>query len=497
MKIFSLPVLLLLISLSTYSQPAKSPIEVYSGPELNMANNIQVPEIFGHDETGYYVYSYDYRPAVEFLDTKFRTVRRKHLDLQMGLRGRKLIGLYHFHDSIYMFSTEERMKRMLLFVETIDKKTLLQNNDDRLLMNVPNLAGWGSDFGLKLSRKENKLLVFSRLDVLSKNIQDVHFLLFGEGLTLEWEAEQRIIYPGRPPRQSIIKVSDDGDVYFISLLDDQNLRSIWDDTKNRYHMVAVTENGKYVNTYSLELPELYIRGVQIEPDINHRLVCVGFYSPTHFRSMVDGIFYFELDNKLGVFQNQRMYEFEPWFLTEALAKDPKKEPKELFDFRIRQLIRRNNGDFIMLAENQFDQNYDTYQNIIAANFSVGGRLNWVRVIPKRQNIEPSSHFNHSSYSVHAPWYTDRIYMIFNDSYKNEFISPEDRLKPFHPNDKAILRVVGLGPMGEMTGSIVYRKTKKRMKTPLPRQNYDMLNNEMIIPLLRMKSYNYFKLTFNE
>lgn len=497
MKLLPIHIFLLGFVLSVSAQQSNRSIDLYTGAELNMANNVQVPEIFGHDKNGYYAYSYDYRPAVEYLDKQFRSWRRQHLDLLSGLRGRELIGLFHFHDSIYMFTTEERMKRMLLFVETIDKKTLKQNEDDRIVMDVSNLAGWGSDFGMHLSRKEEKLLVYSRLDVLSRNIQDIHLLLFGKGLELEWEAEQRIIYPGRPPRRSIIKVSDESDVFFISLLDDQNLRSLWEETKNRYHMVAVTENGNYVNTYSLELPELYIRGVQIEPDVGHKLVCTGFYSPTHFRSMVDGIFYFELDNRNGVFINQRMYEFEPWFLKEAIAGDPRKQPEELFDFRVRQLIRRKNGDFFMLAENQFDQNYDTYQNIIAASFSPGGRLNWTRTIPKRQNIDPSLNFNYSSYSVHAPWNTDRIYLIFNDSHKNEFLPPEDRLKPFHPNEKSILRVVSLGTMGEMTRSIIYRKTKKRMKTPLPLQNYDMLTNEMIIPLLRMKRYNYLKLTLNE
>lgn len=472
-------------------------IDLYTGPELNMANNIQVPQLFGHDETGYYAYSFDYRPAVEFLDTQFRSRKRRYLDLLRGLRGRTLIGLYHFHDSIYMFTTEERMKRMRLFVETIDKNTMVQNGDDRLLMDVSNLSGWGSDFGMKLSRQETKLLVYSRLDVLSKNIQDVHFMMFGEGLSLEWEADQRIIYSGRPPRESIIKLSEEGDVFFISLLDDQNLRSIWNETKNRYHLIAVTEKGQNANSYSLELPELYIRGVQIEPGIDHKLICAGFYSPTHFRGMVDGVFYFELDNKTGQFLNKRMYEFKPWFMSEAIAGDPKKEPEELFEFRVRQLIRRNNGDFIMLSENEYDQHYDTYQNIIATSFGVGGNLNWNRVIPKRQNIDPRTNFNHSSYSVHAPWNTDKIYLVFNDSYKNEKLSPGERLKTFHPNDKANLKIIGIGPLGEMSSGIIYRKTKKRMKTPIPLQYYDMLNNEMVIPAMRMKRYNYLKISFNE
>ncbi len=488
---------ILFFILPVSAQQAGGPIDLYIGPELNMANNIQVPVIFGHDETGYYAYSFDYRPAVEYLDTKFRSVRRKYIDLNPGLRQRNLLGLFHFHDSIYLFTSEQRIKRMLLYVETIDKETLLQNGDERLLMDVRNLSGWGAEFGLHLSRQKSKLLVYSRLDVLNRNIQDLHFELYGEGMTLEWEADQRILYPERRPRESIVKVSEEGDVFIMSLLDDQKLSSLWNETKNRYHLVAVTGKGAYNNSYAFELPGLYIRGVQIEPGGDHDLSCAGFYSPTHFRGMVDGLFYLELDNKNAVFRNQRLYEMEPWFLAEAIAGVQKKEPEEMFSFMARQLIRRDNGDLVFLAENEFDMHYDTYQNIIAASFSPGGTLNWKRVIPKRQDIDRSSPFNHSSYSVHSPWNSNQTYLIFNDDNKNGKWPAEESIKAFHPNDRANLKIIGIGPAGELSSSIVYRKAKKRMKTPIPLQYYDLLNNEMVIPAMRYKRYNYMKLRFNE
>ena len=497
MKTLSFHIILLLFVVPAYGQSPKGNIDLYVGHELNMANNIQVPLIFGHDEKAYYAYSFDYREAVEKLDMKFRSLRRKHLDLQSGLRSRTLLALLHFHDSIYMFTSEQRIKRMLLYVETIDKETLLQNGNERLLMNVKNMSGWGSDFGFQLSREQTKLMVFSKLDILSKNIQQLHFEVYGEGMSLVWEGDQKILYPERPPRQSIIKMNEEGDVFIISLLDDQKLSSLWNETKNRYHLVAVTGKGQYNNTYLLTLPELYIRGVQIEPGKDHDLSCAGLYSPTHFRGMVDGMFYFELDNTEGQFLNQRLYEFEPWFLTEAIAGVPRKEPEEMFSYMVRHLIRRKNGDFIFLAENEFEQHYDTYQNIIAASFSPGGSLNWKRVVLKRQNIDPSSRFNYSSFSVHAPVNTDKVYLVFNDDNKNGLWPEEDGIKAFHPNDKANLKIVGIGPLGDFSSDIIYRKSRKRMKTPIPLQYYDMMNMEMIIPSLRYKRYNYFRIGFNE
>ena len=190
-------------------------------------------------------------------------------------------------------------------------------------------------------------------------------------------------------------------------------------------------------------------------------------------------------------------EFQPGLLKEAIAEKSRNNPEELFEFRIRQLIRRANGDFIMISENEYDQTYDTYQNLIVTCLSPGGLHNWSRVIHKRQDIDQNNMVNHSSYAVHAPKNSNKVYLVFNEREKNEFLEPGERLKTFYHINKANLKVITLGSMGEMSSKIVYRKTNRRMKTPVPLQMYDKLNHEMIIPILRMKRYNYMIFGFNE
>jgi hypothetical protein len=106
-------------------------------------------------------------------------------------------------------------------------------------------------------------------------------------------------------------------------------------------------------------------------------------------------------------------------------------------------------------------------------------------------------FNYSSFSVHAPVTSEKIHLVFNDDNKNGDWPGEKDIKPFHPNDKANLKVITVGPSGELSSSIIYRKTRRRMKTPLPLQYYDKLNNQMIIPAMRFKRYEYFQISFNE
>jgi hypothetical protein len=144
--------------------------------------------------------------------------------------------------------------------------------------------------------------------------------------------------------------------------------------------------------------------------------------------MVDGVFYFDLDNTTGRYINRQLFEFEPWFLKEAVARGNDKDPEEMFDFMTRHLIRRNSGDLIFLAENELIRDYNTYQNIIAINFGPGGVQKWKRVIVKRQGIDKYTAFNYSSYSVHAPWYSDKIHLIFNDHIRNPEWPEEEKIK---------------------------------------------------------------------
>ena len=134
-------------------------------------------------------------------------------------------------------------------------------------------------------------------------------------------------------------------------------------------------------------------------------------------------------------------------------------------------------------------------NIIAASFSPGGNLNWKKVIPKQQSHDTISGYNFASYAVHAPWYNDMVNIIYNDNPKNGLWPGEDKMYSFHSNGKAVLKSVGIGPSGELSTSIIYRKTRKRMKTPLPEAYFDPLNDEMILPALRWRKLSFFTIRF--
>ena len=470
-------------------------ITLVQGEEIIIPTSMEIPRIFGRDESGYFALGRDHRYYLEHFNNDFKSTVKNYLILHRGLRTRDLEAIFYFQGKIYIFSSELRFSKKILYVQTIDKNNLRQFDDEKQVMEIEHLKGWFAYFHFRLSRKEDKLLVYSQRDAYRQNIQDLYFHMYGKDLTLEWERGERVTYERRSPRKSTVKVSDEGNVFIMSLLDDQNLMSLLNVVKNRYFLLALTDSGRTVNHYYVDFPNLYIRGLQIEPGKNHDLSCVGFYSPSHYRESIDGMFYFTVNNRGNQIKNLRFHEIEPYFLKEAMNRREKNESEEIFSFRIKHLILRDNGDFIMLAEHEYDQTYDTYMNIIAASFSPGGTLNWKRIIPKRQNFDPKYEINHCSYAVHAPWYGNPVYLLFNDNPRNRDWPSGRKIYSFGHNDKAVLKSVEIGPSGELSSSILYRKNRRRMKTPLPLAYYDPLNDDMILPFIRYRKLSFYKITF--
>ena len=467
MRLFTIWILFITGFIPILAQPVINEITFSEGEELIIPASGEIPRLFGWDETGYYALGYDHRYYLEHYDRNFNSTGKNHLILHRGWRTRDLEAVFFFQGKIYMFSSEQRIKSQILYVQSVDPSNLRQFNDERQVMEIPNMKGWMARFHFKLSRKEDRLLVYSLRDMLSQNIQDLDFHMYGKDMTLEWECTDKIVYDRRSPREPTVKVSDKGDVFIMSLKDDQNIFSLFDQVKNNYLLMAITDQGNIINHYPVNFPNYYIRGLQIEQGVDHDLSCVGFYSPTHFRGTIDGMFYFEIDNVANKIVNTRFHEIEPYFLNEAMNRGDKKEMDEMFSYDIKHLILRNNRNFIMIAELRYDQNYDNFMNIMVASFSPGGGLNWKTIIPKRQSFDPKYGLNYASFGVHAPWYSDQIYLVYNDNPKNGLWPDTDKVRTFNGSDRSILKTVGIGPSGELTTSIIYRKTRRRMKTPMP------------------------------
>jgi len=149
-------------------------VELTWGSQEVLPSSYIMPEIAGHDESGFYMMTYDHRWAVEHYDAGLRHTGKEYITLHKKLRTREVEALIHFHGVLYLFTSEERFNNIILYVETIDKKSLQQNNDIRIFKQIFNMSGWMADFGFRLSEKESKLLVYSKIVAYWQKYQTRH-----------------------------------------------------------------------------------------------------------------------------------------------------------------------------------------------------------------------------------------------------------------------------------------------------------------------------------
>jgi hypothetical protein len=475
------------------------PIEFFEGETRDMPSSAYVPTLFGHDETGYYAITYDFDYVIEHYDPDLKFTHQAEINLQHGWwRRRDLLAVFHFHGKIYLFTAEYRFRRRLLYVETINKSTLQQNQDDRLIFNIRNLKGYATDFHFKSSRRDQKLLVYSQLDVISRHISDLNMIMFDKDLEPLWEHTERILFEDRRQRRDTVKVSDDGNAFILNMVREEKPVGIFYMQSAKYILLAITDNGENAHQYPIQFPRHYIHGIDIEPGLDHDLSIAGFYSPSSNPNGADGIFYISLNNQQKNISKPRFYEFEEWFLKDAMQRKPtSRDPKQLYYFNLDHLILQKNGDFLLLAENKRNWTYTTYLNILAASISPGGVLKWKKLILKNQQHNAIKSRNYSSYCVLAPHQHEKVYLFFNDNPKNRQWPDEDRIHALNELGKMNLKAIGINQNGILSSSIVYERTKNSMKSPMPLKHYIKPENEIVIPALWWNEYSYFRIRINE
>jgi len=200
--------------------------------------------------------------------------------------------------------------------------------------------------------------------------------VYGPGLSEEWHHRDEIKYTRVPKDEFDFMVDDHGNAFMINLYYDPKWFEQFMPQKNIYQILARTGNGNEFNEHFVDFTDRYIRGIGIESGIDNTLACSGFYSPAHYRYKTDGIFFLNIDLSTNQVRDRKFHEFDKFFLTEAMSLKVKNNYEELLSFSLDYFVARENGNFIMSAQQIFEQNYDTYNNIILVCLSRDGNILW-------------------------------------------------------------------------------------------------------------------------
>jgi hypothetical protein len=511
--------LLIILLLSTVSfQPASSQqIElVTSKPEYNFGSTI-MQKIIGHDSTGFYVLKYHHgQYFVEKLDEELNLLLNEPLKVFEGFRTYKLETIVNFYNELYVFVSKARFNDVVLCYQKIDKNNLRLSSDWIDLATIEYIRGNWPDFHFTLSRQEKKLMITSQIQLIWSKALCNELYVFGEDMELVWKKKDIINYEGSSPRDSHYIVDELGNVSVLCLRKLESIFSLLTGRRNTYTIYRYTSNGEMFKEYTVTLGEKHIRGIRIIGGNHGELICAGLYSEV-FRAGVRGTFFFKIDPDNGQVYDHQLNKFDDAFLARLTELDEPTmdENEEIMSYVVTDLVLRGNDKIMLIAEQFFDQSYDTYNNIIIACYDTTGNVYWNQVVEKKQDFDFRTFYNeqieHSgyrdyimetgelyptienycSYALMAPLDQTSIILFFNDDIRN--LDPSRKRKNFNNPRKSYLQAVVVDIYGNISRQPVLKHKKKGL-FPEPIRFYDTRYNCIVIPAFKGNKFDYNKIT---
>jgi len=196
----------------------------------------------------------------------------------------------------------------------------------------------------------------------------------------------------------------------------------------------------------------------------------------------------------------------------AKKKAKKKERKgkeiELYSFSIDEIIENEDATITMIAEQYYtyttsytDANGNTsytthyvYGHIVLVKFDIDGAVEWMELIPKRQNTTDGGYY--SSYAMMKLENGD-LALVFNDNPKNSYYQETGKFYPWYPSIKrtdVILYQISLE--GQLNRYLLYRGMDEEVLSR-PSVSTQVSPTEMIILGQARKVTKFVKLRFRD
>ena len=482
---------LICIHYNVLSTVDTSKVTIKFGDRHFAARTTESVKIIGVDETGFYVLRKEFRYVLEHYDNNLNLTKAVYPKLYKGLTTYELEYATLFHGKLYLFTSTWHIKKQVLHVETIDKNTLEQKDDRRVFAEFQNFSGNYADFHFSLSKREQKLMVCAQILAFWKKVIIQDIFILDKDLSIDWSSSKTFSFSHRLPSERKFFVDDAGNAYFLGQTYYVGLFNFTLDKENQFLILAYTDKGNDIEQYYLKIEDKFVRELIMESGNDNNLFCAGLFSESA-RYGVSGAICFTIDNVIHRITGQNFIYLNPdiksFVLTEMKAK------QIMVSHKANYLSVRKNGNFIFAVEEQLNQNYENYNDIILFCFRVNGQLEWRKTITKKQSYHEMSEDNFCSYAMFAPLDENKIEILYNDNLKN--YSSKQRKKPrsFNPNAKSCLIQVEIDEYGNSSKHVIHCR-KKRDPVPLVMDFYDTKTNSIIILNKRYIKYKFSKLSF--
>lgn len=448
--------------------------------------------------------------------------------------GKRLLGTIIANEHIYMvYNSNKGGKKgsSKILIQELNPESMQLSSKPKLTLNLQNnnpkaiVSFYGIGLskridellenGFDVSQNGSKILIYqSEYSVKNKEKEEVTFYVYDEGLNTLWE--KKIVFPYKSELFSIeeVIVDNEGNVHLLAREYNEVRKTRKKGKANyKYHVLSYFDQGANAIDNIISLNKDFITDITVSVS-NGNMVAAGFYSEDNKLSSIKGVFYLNMDLKSQQVVSHSKKEFSIDFMVENMKdskaeKIKKKAEKgkefELYEFDLDELIQREDGGTVLLAEKYYITVHTTtdsrgnmrtyyvyhYDDIIAVSISPQGQIEWANMVPKRQaSRSPGGPLSYASAVC-----DDKVYLVFNDNLKN--ITEPKKGKTYGWGGKnSVVSMVTLSGDGKMEREVLYKPGKYDIILH-PGVSMNTKNCELFLYNRRRNTHQYSQVSINK
>jgi hypothetical protein len=300
-----------------------------------------------------------------------------------------------------------------LFVVTLSQEDLSTLQEETRIFSMKYTSKRNSgNFDIAISRDSSKLLAFANTpNKRSKGARDeISVVVMDKDFEILWDDVLTIPYADKDFGIYDYDVDNNGNVYVLGKHYKQKSKRQKRQPRGTYKLIGFFEEGHDRQEFDLKLSNKFISDITYFVKADGNILCSGLYSNTN-TSGAAGAFYLEIENETLEVVVENLVEFDLDFLTQGLSERQTKKVKrkvnkgkdvEFYSYEVRNLIEKEDGGLIMVAEQYFVRVTTTtttnangttststtyhyyYNDIIIVSFDEEGEIEWHDKLEKAQ-----------------------------------------------------------------------------------------------------------------
>lgn len=519
------------------SLQAQEKAAIQWGQALKTSKRSSLADIVGYDQSGFYAIKTESRTfgialltytktiiTLERYNNKMNPDRSSELKLEFNNEKMDYEQIIQLNDELYVFSSlkDQKDKKNKLFVQTIDKNTLLPSYDIKQIGEVDyagNMKSNAGNFNLRLSRDSSKVLVYYNLPYEKHENEKFGFHVLDAQLNEIWSKQIFLPYEEALFEIEDYKVDNKGNVHILGVVFKEKRKEKRKGQPNyNYEVLSYFQKDDGVKSYTISLEDKFLTDMQIAVNDDLDIICSGFYSSVGTFGII-GTYFIKVNGKTKEITTKSFKEFGLDFITQNMTKREEEKTTrraekgkdvEMYEYDLDDIIIHSNGGATLIGEQYFVRTYTTttnnpttgatstyttyyynYNDIIVISISPSGEIEWTQKVPKVQVTSNDNGF-YSSYVTSVV--KDKIYFVFNDHPKN-ITEPSETTYAFRGWKNSMVVLVEVDAKGNMTKQPLFSAKDAEVITR-PKVCEQVSKKEMILFGQKRKQQQFAKITFN-